>query len=505
MALYSISDVTNVYWAMNDGFKGGRDPMGIQNSSVATYGRLLPGMTNLTGHIRYYSIYCWLLSEYDRMEKDGSTSLHQYNFIRRAELAIAFIMYGQNVGAVIGAEYVRDRHYAIDRNASYDIAEGADYENSKKYWAFKSGAFGQYYLGTLILYGLVKVEEERFYLRDKGKELASAVVRSIGKDVRELFLRCITTGRLPKDDIPYLQPLGLHALTAGSDEWNFLNRLLTMVDEDGSSLRRESVYLMLKDFKDGVKLKGFVTNRFRTYKKTDSLEASFGWYFYYLCEALHYAIESVLCLVLVTIDEMRNPPVDRLMERTAESVMEFLKEERCYGEIEEWRQECRQDITSLLEGVKTAVGKKQYAKAVANALPLLLRLYNEYKSDETSFADFEFRHDLSRQRGIFSKGLKQYVEKHLHLSPEAYMETLIRQVMNEHTVVAVGKMGNSHMDLRKFILENGCAVLVEKRYPNETNPRTDSLHNFLVDLQYLTRNDQLTEIAEQFIEHYGKE
>ena len=28
-----------MYWATNDGFKGGRDPMGIQNSSIATYGR----------------------------------------------------------------------------------------------------------------------------------------------------------------------------------------------------------------------------------------------------------------------------------------------------------------------------------------------------------------------------------------------------------------------------------------------------------------------------------
>lgn len=69
MAQYKIYDITNIYWATNDGFKVGRDPMGIQNSSVATYGCLLPGMTNLTGHIRYYSLYCWLLNKYDELEK----------------------------------------------------------------------------------------------------------------------------------------------------------------------------------------------------------------------------------------------------------------------------------------------------------------------------------------------------------------------------------------------------------------------------------------------------
>ena len=84
--------IRNVFWASNEGFKGGRDPLGIQNSSIATYGILLPGLTNLTRHIRYYSLYCWLLSEYDELEKNGNTSVHQYNFIRRAELAMAFIL-----------------------------------------------------------------------------------------------------------------------------------------------------------------------------------------------------------------------------------------------------------------------------------------------------------------------------------------------------------------------------------------------------------------------------
>ena len=61
MAQYKQSDITHIFWASNEGFKAGRDPLGIENSSVATYSTLLPGLTNLTGHIRYYSLYCWLL------------------------------------------------------------------------------------------------------------------------------------------------------------------------------------------------------------------------------------------------------------------------------------------------------------------------------------------------------------------------------------------------------------------------------------------------------------
>lgn len=111
MAQYKQSEITNVFWASNDGFKGGRDPLGIQNSSIATYSKLLPGLTNLTRHIRYYSLYCWLLSEYDKFEVAGQTSLHQYNFIRRAELAMALIMKEQNVGSVVGALFVSQGRY----------------------------------------------------------------------------------------------------------------------------------------------------------------------------------------------------------------------------------------------------------------------------------------------------------------------------------------------------------------------------------------------------------
>lgn len=196
MAQYKQSEITNVFWASNDGFKGGRDPLGIQNSSIATYSKLLPGLTNLTRHIRYYSLYCWLLSEYDKFEVAGQTSLHQYNFIRRAELAMALIMKEQNVGSVVGALFVSQGRYKQIEDGIYDIADGADYESKDKYWTFKSGAFGQYYLGSLIYYELVKIEEGRFYLRNKGKELADAVRNSIDENIRKLFLKCILDGSL---------------------------------------------------------------------------------------------------------------------------------------------------------------------------------------------------------------------------------------------------------------------------------------------------------------------
>ncbi len=505
MAQYNISDITQLFWASNDGFKGGRDPMGIQNSSVATYSCLLPGMTNLTGHIRYYSLYCWLLSEYDRLQNNNPDILHQYNFIRRAELAMAFIMKDQGVGSVIGAQFIQHNNYKVDDDGNYLIGAGADYKQEHKYWAFNSGALGQYYLGSLIHYELVKVVEGRFYLCDKGKALADDFVESVNEQTRALFLSCILHGVISDDMIEKLQSIGIHNIDKNSPEWVSLNNLLTMEDRNGSKLRRESVYLMLKDIADGIPLEDYVTHRFLAYKDTDEMEASFGWHFYYLCEALHYAIETLFCFVLSRMDELENPPISLLMEDTTAEILSKIEDISDISTVEELGMITEEPVNKLLSDVKENIKRAEYAKAAADSIRLLVRLHKEYLDKEEPVKRFEGKHDLKRQRGIFSEGLKSYVIQHLQSSPKEYVESLVRQVMNEHTVVAVRKMGGSDLDLRKFIFEDGRTVLIEMRYPNPTSPRIRSLHNYLIDLKYLDDKNNLTEIALKYILHYGEE
>lgn len=504
MPQFKQSEITNTYWATNDGFKGGRDPMGIQNSSIATYGKLLPGLTNLTGHIRYYSLYCWLLREYDRLEREGETSLHQYNFIRRAELALALIMKDQNVGSVVGALFVSQRRYKLIEEGVYDLGDGGDYESKDKYWTFKSGAFGQYYLGSLIYYDLVKIEEGRFYLLSKGKELASAVCQSINEDTRDLFLECIEDGNIREDEIEDLLPLALNKLTVGSAEWESLNNYLTMQDQDGSTLRRETILLMLKGIKSGIGIKEFVHYRFLNVFDDDfKYEASFGWYFYYLCESFHYCIESIFCLILNDINDLGNPSVGALLADIKEKIISELKKEKKYRSLEEWKQKTTGNIDEMFDDLKKSIYSKDYPQAAVRSIKLLLRLQIEFEQNRKGILAFETNNDLTRQRGILSEGLKSYVACHIKLAIDKYIDTIVTQVMQEHTIVAIGKMGNSNSDLRKFIFEDGRVVLVEIRYPNQTNPRIDSLYNFLQDMSYIDSNGQLTDIAYNYIENYG--
>lgn len=504
MSQYKQTDITNIYWASNDGFKGGRDPLGIQNSSIATYSKLLPGLTNLTRHIRYYSLYCWLLNEYDELEKNKNNKLHQYNFIRRAELAIALIMKNQGIGSIVGALFVSQGKYKMVEDGIYDIANGADFDSKDKYWTYKTGAFGQYYLGSLIYYELVKMEEGRFYLRNKGKELAEALRNSVDEEVRDLFLECIQDGNLSEDEITELQPLAIHKIDKDSEEWQYLNYLLIKEDKE-SSFRRETIFLLLQDIENGISVENFVRNRFLHLKADIKIKASFGWYFYFLCECLHYSVDSIFCLILDKIHYLNNPPMQILTQDTVESIVSLIDKKKSYKTTDEWRMDINNGILNLYDELRGCIKRQEYSHAALHSIELLLRLYTEFINNKENILDFEIDNDLKRHRGILSNGLSSYVDRYLTVSISSYIHSLISQIMQEHTVIAIAKMDRNNSDLRKFIFEDGRIVLVEQRYPVETSPRLESMYNFLQDMGYIDSENKLASIAKKYIDDYGKE
>jgi len=265
--------------------------------------------------------------------------------------------------------------------------------------------------------------------------------------------------------------------------------------------------LLLRDLDKGENVEDFARNRFLHVNDESQVGASFGWYFYYLCECLHYCIDTIFCLVLNLIHDLHNPPLQELSQEIVESILAELENEKKFKTVEEWKKCVTNDIVTLYDHLRNAIRNQEYIQAAVYSLKLLLRLHNEFEKNDKAILDFENSNDLRRQRGILSEGLKAYVSQYLSWSIPKYLKNLVAQIMQEHTIIAIGKMGNKNSDLRKFILEDGRAVLVEIRYPVETSPRVTSLFNYLQDLNYLdvNKNNELTEIAYKYIRDYGKE
>ena len=355
----------------------------------------------------------------------------------------------------------------------------------------------------LVYYELVKIEERRFYLCLDGKNLAVAFRKSIDDKVRDLFIECLCNGRMAEADFEVLSPLALNNIVVGSEEWNALNDLLIREDKNGSNLRQQSIFLFLRDIDRGVSVDEFSHNRFLCLKEDLKWEAARGWYFYYLCEALHFCIETIFCLILNRIDNLNSPSIDELLEDIQKEILPIIKKPS--RKVEELRFSIGEKIDIILEGLKDSVNEKEYALASTKAIILMLSIYTEFEKNRDSIMNFESSNGLTRQRGILSEGLNSYVVRYLELSIQEYIKTVVLQIMQEHVIVAVGKMGNSNSDLRKFIIEDGRLFLVEIRYPTNTRPRIDSLFNFLQDLGYLNQEGQLTQLAYDFIDTYGKE
>ncbi len=91
---------------------GGLDHLAVQAPCINVYGRLLPGITNVTDRARYYSFYPWLIWAFDQR---GFTT-YDADFIerfRRADCLFSLIAerhsavaegdYEDHAGAIVGS------------------------------------------------------------------------------------------------------------------------------------------------------------------------------------------------------------------------------------------------------------------------------------------------------------------------------------------------------------------------------------------------------------------
>ena len=484
---YTPENITDIYWAYNNGFKVGRDPMGIENSSVATYGRLLPGITNQTRHIRYYSFYCWLLNEYDLNQQQRYKEVPQYNFVRRAELAMAYLMKDRGINAIPGSNHFAhwndQETYECNLKADGDREGGGD-----RYWTWPTGALGQYYVGSLINLKLVRMVNSRFYVLDRGKELAEAYRNSVPLEARESFIECIKKGRITIDDIPDLEPLVIDGIIDGSEEYTALKNILFSQDEDGSTMRKETIDLFLKAVNDkGVKYRDFPSYMYRHWTSEYDKGARFGWYFYFMNEAMHYAQETIFLMILEKADKNNYHPLPSFISNCVAEILQHMQKGIENDTLEDILPFIEEDVATRLEEVRTSVAEHKYELAASQAVWLMSRVWIEVSPNLLFFERFEDDNDLKRQRGILTEALKEYVSNHLNDTIEQTVRSLIHQVMNDHTIAAYEKMGRSGDNLCKFMVEDGCIVHIETMYPNLTNPRTQSLYDILVDLGFITR------------------
>jgi len=534
MPVLRQSQASYPFWGKAVQTINGLDPLGLQTTSEATYSLLLPGVTNLTNHIRYYGFYCWLLNGYFEQETQGN-SVEQFRLVRRSELLIALLMQNQqpNVNQITGSRYAAN--WLDQPRTSFQLADGADYikgVTKALYWQYKSGAFGQYYLGPMKALNLVTIAtdatNDELYMVTKsdlqgsmsGQALANAFDASLSDDIRGLFYQCVKSGHVDRNALKMLaEGFTISTIDPLGPEGELYCRLLREPDypaqahPDACTFHRRDTISGLLDvanrnqglYKSGTYLQQCYQQQMgSTTRPTTDTEK--GWYTYCLNEYWQYACGSMLWGMLARLDKYAEPQylpvfVDQLVTEVMNDLEQTLDTDGTLGDVlarllPNWTEaDCVADIDARIKA-------DEGIPAVAAGFCLLFQLYANNANQLPAVGVFINQHRTQRDGNMFD-GLTYLTETIDQPLGVFIRHFLYRYIINRHRLVAMRKMGNGFQATHKFLIDEQYIHFVANFLPRFTSPRMWALSNLLVDLQFLEKEGdklRLSEYWEFFID-----
>jgi hypothetical protein len=213
---------------------GGLDHLAVQAPCINIYGRLIPGITNVTDRARYYSFYPWLIWVFDQQ---GYTR-YDDEFIERFRRAdCLFSLVAERHAAISKDEYVDHAAAMVGSNTLSSVARElgdagtvtlSDYsarEGAKsRYFKNKLGGLGQYYLGVLRELSILDGDASQGirYTREIGQPIAQSLGAGFDGD---LFLSAVEADSVSASQLDSLSALCPCQLSSNVQEQSILGEL----------------------------------------------------------------------------------------------------------------------------------------------------------------------------------------------------------------------------------------------------------------------------------------
>lgn len=507
-------------------FIRGLDPLGLQNTSDTTFTLLMPGLNNVTGRIRYYSFYSWLLDQYSKI--NGSTDpAIQKTFIRKAEYIIALSsqFYAGESGSIPGSNYAKTEVQNQDIQV-HDLNAGIykpDGTTANTYWNYSWGAFGQYYIGSLRDIGIViSREDSEVYARTNSQEdhfvsgemLADAFDSNIPTNKKELFLKCLTESSISEEQLKDLLPeFNLTHVPENTKEQELLIRLLLQkdiplrIEEEPITLRKDSIRHLLQfvaskpeKFDD----REFIYTAYNNKGKADDKreDSLLGWYYYQFNEFWHYANTSLFNGTLNFLEENYGPnwvPLNQLIDEVANGVLQLFVEEKLVTDI-------NNTVEAVLNHLKA--DEYHYMEAASKSLKTekvfygLLMIFSQYLNNLEELAllkNYGDSNHLAKDGDGVTYFLGPFKKKQQIPLIQYIKEYLFKNIIYRHQYVAFRKMRGSSLSTQKFIIEDHHIRYLGNFEAGYTGPRVGNLISFLKDLSVITQENSLTAYGQEVL------
>ena len=493
----------------------GLNQLGMRTLVESLFATLLPGMNNVTGRIRYYSFYCWLMRQFKERGAGPDGVYHQEDFItfvRKAEYLLAVVnYYGSDAQGIPGNSYVSN--HVDDDPESVDLSKGiltptGEYRGS--YWANKWGILGQYYLSSVMdlsLIGRLQADGDFYGVTQEGngfvsgESLADAFTAGVGAD-GELFMECILRSLVTKEEATILaRSFDMHSYDRSVRERDLTLSCLMQKDypaavHNGSNHRRWTIRFVLEYIKD-YPGSGFRDQEFarwmydRYHQEGPSNPTLVGWYAYYMEESWQYLSSILFSAVLELLSDDEWKSISDVAGCAASEVCAFI----CDGE----------EYSATLGDVLEHLPKTEKCLTPGEAYCRILELYRENKEQEgnvlktpglaTLFADSpdEIFAYFRRIGDSLDMTLEDFVK-----------EYLLEKIIYRHYHISFVKQRQTGISSQKFLIERGCLKRIMRYEYSHTSPRLDTLKSFLEDLGAIS-GDAITPFGERILNEFSHE
>lgn len=477
-------------WTKPGSFSAGRDPLGFQAASVRLYTSLVPGLTNVTNRLRYYSFYCWVVWQFEQIHH--TTKEEKWvEFIRRCEAAIALacqIGDAANALGMAGSEWWR--YEAADTTKkTFDLIKPTNRPGEdRQYLKAKYGNFGQFYTASMLEMGLIDSASTRIYgvTSTAGKALAVAVQEE-HPEACALLLEAVQAGRISRSDCETISE-ALHPsyLDPSSQEARLLKEFLQggRADDPTAEARRISLRNVLAVVSDS---KGEFDLRRELYVQSGSLGApSYDgenltrWRAYFLNEFCHIALEVWLNAIVGLSNQVAEPtPVEALAATLAALAVgdETASTETLAARLALKRLGEEHDLGAELLAV-ASVKKMPEASAVTGSTKLILSLWIRWRENAL------IREELLREtvEGRSVEGVFRFLDLNSAENARLTIAKLIKKfVVSNHLMIAGQKLATGGRFTYRFTLDDGCLVDGEFGEYTYTQPRIANLLTFARD------------------------
>lgn len=249
---------TSTAWVRPAARRKGQDHLAVQAISTHIYADLVPGLTNVTERISYYSFYPWLLWAYEKQHKHLSVE-GRVALIRKAECAVTLIAAlhslqdgnaDLHVGGLTGRRVLDQAASKLAEGGKARLSQFASLEaGPNRYFMNRLGGFGQYYFGPLRQVGLMGGETNTVpkYTQERGSLLAAALDQHVDG---QAFMRLLQEDWIDERKLSKLGAFCPCRLGSNAGEREaLLDLLLNREDGDyfdpAGQARRETIALLL--------------------------------------------------------------------------------------------------------------------------------------------------------------------------------------------------------------------------------------------------------------------